>query len=212
MKRQVLVIGAVAVVAAGIILWLKLRDQGAAAGTAQGSAGATTVQTDHPQDPSNPATPTAGSAAFPASPSGSSGSGSAAEYTVGGVTVRDHRSGNRPQLDLPPNLHAPDSRKVSASLVRELSEKFKIGMRECTKDVPVEARGTKPRIEGAITIQIKDHAVSVTASTMQLREIVGASVEPTKQCLEQQSLKLTHTAPDEADVEGYQINLSFAVL
>ena len=52
----------------------------------------------------------------------------------------------------------------------------------------------------------------MSSSVLKLRDVVGAAVDPTQQCLEQGANALTEVAPDESDVEAYQINLSFAVL
>ena len=62
---------------------------------------------------------------------------------------------------------------------------------ECAKSLPAGARGTKPRVEGQITIAIKENKVTVTGSTMQLRDVTG-DVDATKQCIEQKALAVTN--------------------
>jgi hypothetical protein len=82
-------------------------------------------------------------------------------------------------------------------------------MRECGRSVPAPSLGTKPRLEGQIVIAVKDQQAKVTSATMQLRDITGEAVDPTRQCIEQRSLGLTAAAPGEVDLESYSINLTF---
>ena len=73
-----------------------------------------------------------------------------------------------------------------------------------------EARGPAPRIQGSVSIAIKDGQVTVGDTAFQLRDVVGASVEPIKQCIEQQARTITHPT-DEHDLESYDLTLSFAL-
>lgn len=221
MKRW-LVIGGVAVVALAVVLVWKLRQPPAAVTATAPTPGATAVPVEPPssgsstpfvappplartQDPVRAGATVGGSgASAPVTPS--------VDYEVGNVQIRDHRGSNAVQLDVPPNIHRPDGRKVSTTVVSDLTAKMRAVLAACAKDIPPEARGPKPRMEGAITIAIKSHQVSVSSSVLKLRDVVGAAVDPTQQCLEQGANALTEVAPDESDVEAYQINLSFAVL
>jgi hypothetical protein len=132
------------------------------------------------------------------------------EYAIGDRRVRDHRKGTKAPIELPPAIHPPDSRKVDPMLTRALGEQFKVVMKECTSSLPVEARGATPRLEALIVIAIKNKQATVTKSFSQLRDVVGASVEPVKQCIEQKSLGLA-AATEEADLDSYDINLSYAL-
>lgn len=213
-RRVLLAIASVAVLAAALVLYFKLRTDPAAA--------TNSPRATIPTDPTVPTPPPAGTsprgrASAPVVTTGSTeretptGDGSAKEVTINGVKIRDHRSGNRPPIDLPPNIHAPDSRKVSPTLTADFSEKLQAVMSECAASVPTEARGLKPRLEGTILIAIKDHQARITQSTMQLRDVEGASVAPTKQCIEEKSLGLTTHAGDERDLENYSISITFAL-
>ncbi|HEU0034933.1 MAG TPA: hypothetical protein VFQ53_30115 [Kofleriaceae bacterium] len=220
MNRRVLLgLGAIAVLAAAVVLYLKLRSGGddataTPAGTRsdpvvqEGSAPSPRAAPPIVADPKRPSAPVVSST--PREP------GSASEpvddYTVGGVRIRDHRAGEHARVDLPPNIHAPDSRRVTPNLTADLSAKLQAVMHECAANVPREARGEKPRLEGTIFIAIKDHVARVTEAAMQLRDVVGAAVDPTKQCIEQKAVGLTASAPEEADLDRYSISITFALL
>ncbi|MCX5746657.1 MAG: hypothetical protein NT062_29625 [Proteobacteria bacterium] len=219
MKRT-LMFGAVVVVLAVVVLVWKLRGSDVVSTTS--TSGATAVPVDDPpaspnhvstiQTPDRPPITgrTPGVKVGPAE--GSPTITPSTEYQVGNVTVRDHRGSNHAPMDIPINLERPDGRKVSSTLVSEISQKMRAVLAACAKEVPPEARGPKPRMEGEITIAIKDHQVTVSSTVIRLTDVVGAAVDPTQQCLEKGALAVTHVAPDEADVASYQINLSYAIL
>jgi hypothetical protein len=216
-RRVLLAIAAVAVLAAAVILYLKLRDtSGAAAEPVASTPTPTPVPTPVAPLPSAVATRDPARPAAPiVTPGAERGTGSpddtVQEVTINGVRIRDHRKGDHPPVDLPPNIHAPDTRKISPVLTNDISQKLQAVMSECAANVPSEARGARPRLEGTISIAIKDHQAHVTQSTMQLRDVVGASVDPTKQCIEQKSLGITTPAGDETDVASYSISIAFAL-
>lgn len=194
-----------------VVLLVKMRSGGDdATGAQPGSAAPTTgTPTSTPH-----ATGGVAQTETPRLPQAGSDSGSAAadfrEYAVGDRRVRDHRKGDKPPIELPPAIHPPDSRKVDPALTRALGEKFKVVMKECTVDLPVEARGASPRLDALIVVSIKNKQATVTKSFSQLRDVVGASLEPIKQCVEQKSIGLV-TATEEADLDSYDINLSYAL-
>lgn len=132
------------------------------------------------------------------------------EYEVGGRKVRDHRTGDHGPVDIPPNVRPPEGRQIPSTLTSEIGQKVRAKVAECAALIPPEARGTKPRVEGLIVIAIKSKQVSISSATMQLREIVGAATDPTKQCIEERSKSITHPT-DEADLETYDITVSFAL-
>jgi hypothetical protein len=139
--------------------------------------------------------------------------GSASEprvYEVGGRIIRDHRKGKRAPVDLPPAMHPADGRKLDSALTQELGQKVKAVMKECTSDLPPEARGVSPRIQGAISIAIKDGQVSVSRTAFQVRDVVGAAVDHVKQCIEEKALAITHPT-DESDLASYDLTLSLAL-
>jgi len=133
------------------------------------------------------------------------------EYEINGVRVRDHRKPeDRKPMDLPPNLHPPASRRIQPTLTGALGDQIQRLARECGAAVPKDALGTKPRVEGQIVIAIKDQKAVVTSAVFQLRDVSGTSADAAKACLEEKSLGVSSPAPDESDLDGYSINLSYA--
>jgi len=130
------------------------------------------------------------------------------DYTIGDVQVRDHRAGEHARLDVAPVIHAPRSRKIPSQLASDISQRVRAVIAECAASVPAEARAAKPRIEGQVTIAIKDHQATITGAVVQLRDVVGVAVEPVKQCVEQKSIGVATPSGDEPDLDGYGITLS----
>lgn len=209
MNRALLVVAALVVLGGAIGLWLMMRAPDDAQARARGAAGSgAEVATPTVREPSTPGSTV--------TPSLSRDPGQAAEtptseYVVGDTRVRDHRGGEHKPIDVPPNAHPPDTRQVSSGLTTELSTKLQAVMSECVAQIPKEARGPKPRLEGQVMIAIKDHQVAVSKSLMVMRDVTGEAVAPAIQCIEQKSLTITNAAPDEGDVDNYSINVSFAV-
>jgi len=213
-RRVVLAFGAAAVLAAAVILYLALNTPGGSANTSSEAPTARSgdPHTDHPRtgDRSNPRNVTGDEPrGIPAT-----GDRPTTEHTIDGVLVRDHRSGDRPPIDLPRNTHAPEGRKLPPTLTRDLSRQLQVVMNECAAKIPREARATGPdgpRLESTIFIAIKDQQARITDATVQLRNLEGASVAPAKLCIEQQALGLTTKATDEADLERYSVSITFAI-
>jgi hypothetical protein len=130
------------------------------------------------------------------------------EYTVGEVQIRDHRSGSQAPIDVPPNIHPPEARRIPSTLTAAITTQVRNAIRECAASVPPEVRGTNPHVDGLISIDIKNKQAQVTKTAIQLRDVVGAAVDPTKQCIEQKSQGL-HVDTDEADLTDYGITISF---
>ncbi|MDB4953593.1 MAG: hypothetical protein JWO36_1162 [Myxococcales bacterium] len=206
MKGKALVIAAAALLAGLVGLWLAMRTtEDSPSARASDSGSQDVIVGNKP-----PGTVTA-----PALPAGSGsavqGEDGARSYVVGGVQIRDHRGGDQKPIDLPPNIHPPESRQLPSELTHAISQKVKQVMMECTADVPREARGPGPRLEGQIIVGIKDQKITISKATMQLRDVVGAAVEPTKACIEHKAIGLQAAAADQADMESYSINLTFAI-
>lgn len=206
--RNLLVFGGLAVVALAVGLWLLLNkgdDASAQTGSTESppvvapphTSGAPTVTSGTPGE--RPELPTVGSGEHPR------------DYVVGETRVRDHRDGDNVPLDIPPNVHPPEGPKIPSSLTHEVAAKVKAVMMECVASLPKDSRGDKPRLEGQIEISIKNHKVRIDKSSMQLRNISGDAVEPTKQCIESKSVGIENSAPDQSDLEKYPINISFAI-
>jgi beta-lactam-binding protein with PASTA domain len=77
--------------------------------------------------------------------------------------------------------------------------------------VPPEARGAKPRVDGQLLITIKSGQVSISGITVEISNVVGATLEPAKQCIQQKALGVTVPQVDEEDLENYPIQLSYAL-
>jgi len=131
------------------------------------------------------------------------------DYMVGGVRVRDHRSGDRTPSTVPPVIHPPQSRKIPSQLTSVVAQRVRAVMTECALRLPREARGKQPRLDGTIEIAIKDRQATITSASVQLRDVNASAVAPVKQCIEEKSVGVATSAGEEADVAGYAIALSF---
>jgi hypothetical protein len=207
MNRVLLVVVVVALAIGG---WLLFRKEKPAAPAASGSAAVTeapTTATPTSTDPAPRLPSSSVDSTHPVAPAGS-----ANEYVVGDVRVRDHRSGSNAPLDIPPNIHRPNTRQLPSTLTADVAQKVRAVLVDCTKDLPKEARGEHPRLEGQVVVAIKDHKLTVTGATMQLRDVSGDALEPTRQCIEQHAVGLETAATDQDDLDNYSIGVTFAVL
>lgn len=208
MNRGYLALGAAVVLAAviGLVVVLRRGDDASAkpASVDQKPSGG-----EHDQPGINlPQTPSSGQPR----PAERAGSGSAvSDYMIGGVHVRDHRSGDHAPLDIPPAIHPPEGRKISSQLTADIAQKLRAMTTECAGSVPPEARGATPRLDGEILIAIKDQQATVTSATFQVRDVAGAAAGPVKQCMEQKTVGVATPSGNEPDVQGYAITLSLRV-
>jgi len=203
MNRAYLVLGAAVVLAAVIGLYVALGKSDDAAGNRPPDDPKIT-ETEHHRDVGGPRP---GDHARPFLPAGA---GSAVrEYASGDVRVRDHRSGDHAAVDVPPAIHPPEGRKIPSQLTSDLAQHLRGVMAECAASVPPDALGASPRLEGEVLMSIKNHQATVTGATFQLRDVAAASQDPVKQCMAQKAVGVATPSGDEADVEGYAINLSF---
>ena len=131
---------------------------------------------------------------------------------IDGKIVRDHRANPSPVQKIPPTIHRPGGPQIKSTTTHDITQQMVKVLNECAKAVPKSARGAKPRAEGQIVVAIKDKQVSITKALVQLRDVEGDVVEPTKRCIEEKSVGLTTSAKDEADVESYEISISFALI
>jgi hypothetical protein len=205
MKRSLVV---VALLLAGIVAWLVMKkpahddpapQPGSAAPTAERISGSATV-TAAPSLPSS-----SGEGRLPEPGSGN-------DYAIGDVQIHDHRSGSNAPMDIPPNIHAPNTRALPATLTQDVAQKVRVVLADCAKDVPKDARGDHPRLEGQILVSIKDHKLSITSATMQLRDLSNDAAAATKQCVETHTVGLETAAQDQDDIDNYSIGVTFAVL
>ena len=210
MKRSTLVVAAV--VLAGILVWslLRARTSDAPASAPQpGSAAPPTAQRVSGSASVIPAPSLPRSSGEPRLPDPGSGS----DYVIGDVHVRDHRAGNNAPMDVPPNIHAPNTRQLPSTLTQDIAQKIRGVLADCAKAVPKDARGDHPRVEGQILVSIKDHTLSITQATMQLRDLSNEDVAAaTKQCVETHAVGLSTDASDQDDIDNYSISVTFPVL
>jgi hypothetical protein len=195
------------VLAAGAGLWLMLRSGDDAAATPTGEAITATESPSTPTDRSGSAptvTPTLPGETRTAPAS------EVKEYVVGDRRVRDHRSGDRAPIDIPPAVHPAESRRIASNLTHEIGQKLKVMVKECSAALPAAARGRSSRLEGKVVISIHAKQVTVKEAVVQLREITDASVDTIKKCIEDKALTVTQET-DEPDLESYDINLSYAL-
>lgn len=134
------------------------------------------------------------------------------DYAVGDIHVRDHRAGDHAPLDIPPNVHPANGREIPSTLTTQISQRVFDVLKSCATELPAEARGDKPRLEGQIEISIKSGKTTITKATMQPRNVTdGAALTALKSCMEQKSIGLQDNAPDQDDLDAYTINLSYAI-
>jgi hypothetical protein len=131
------------------------------------------------------------------------------DYMVGGVRVRDHRSGDRTASDVPPAIHPPEGRKIPSQLTSDIAQQVRAAMTECAINLPPDARGVDPRHDGTITISINDRQATITSASVQLRDVNASAAAPLERCIEEKSVGVATSAGEEADVAGYTITLAF---
>ena len=83
---------------------------------------------------------------------------------------------------------------------------------DCGKQIPVEQRGVKPRIQTRLTVSIHGGIMRVDGASTELNDVVGASVDPTKACVEHSVIGASIPAPDEAERQRYEIAMTYVVL
>jgi hypothetical protein len=201
MNRGILALGAAAVLAAAIGLYVILRaddDDGTAERTASGPVNPLPVQKFAEAAPGKPRIP----------------SGAVTESGIGDVRVRDHRTGEHTPVDVPPppaRPPRPDGRKIPSQLTSKLGQGIHPLLRQCTAGVPAEARGPKARIDGEILISIRDHQATVTSATLKLRDVAEDAKADAEQCLARAALGFVAPAGDESDLDDYSITLSLTL-
>jgi hypothetical protein len=203
MKRAMLALLAVAVLAAGIALlvWTRQTDPAAAAPAPARVAAPIKVAT--PPAPIRPA-PQPSAVVSPVAPAAGS---DAHQGVVVGVPNPDPHHGGL-EATLGTTAPAPPGRQLPPATVAAISSVVKAAMAECGLAVTPDARGPSPRLEAAITIAIKAHVITVTTAVGTLHDVLGAVADPTKKCLETKALGLTAPAADQDDLDTFPINLS----
>ena len=207
--RNVLVIGGLVVVALLAGLWFLLLDDDGDTAQSSGEPRGEVVVVS-PGTVEAPHRPSVPGESAPALPTVTDSDGPR-EYAIGDIRVRDHRGGDHKPLDIPPQAKPAETRAIPSSLTHEIAQKVKTVMMSCVADLPQGVKTRQSRLEGQILISIKNERVTVTQSTMHLRNMTGDAVEPAKQCIESKSVGLENAAPQQEDLDSYSINISFAV-
>jgi hypothetical protein len=195
--RLWLVIGGILAAALGIALWLLVRDSDDATA---GSSAPSAERREPATTPDRPALPHQRTATGSATPS--------RDYAVGDHVIRDHRTGDQVTRTEPPTEHARPTRLLPASLTKAISQKVLAVMNDCTAAIPADARVAKARLDGDLTVAIKDHSLTVAKVAVALG-VTGPALDVAKQCIEERAVGLTTAAADEADLDNYKINVSF---
>jgi hypothetical protein len=208
-----LIIAVVAVAAAALLLWMILKsgdDDASASSQPAGAGSAAAARAPSPTEAGDrPRLPQV--AAAEEERRGGRADRPTTETIIDGVRVRDHRRDRSQPIVIPPRPPPAHARKIPPTLTKTISDRILPIVRECGASVPPEARGPKPRVEGTVIIAIKDQQVQLSQATIELTDVVGAALEPTKQCIQQKALGVTAPAADEADLENYALRLSYSL-
>ena len=209
MSPRVIVGVAVLVIACAVVLFIYATGSPDTPAPARPSSPGRAVVV--PMGPSSPSPSGGGVApALPGDP-GAATRDTPKDYMVGNIRVRDHRSGDNKPLDVPPNPHPADRRELPSSLTHDISQQVKRALYTCATDLPKDARGTKPRLEGQLTVAIKDHTLAITNAVAQIRDVDGPSQDAIKQCVEHKAVGMTSVATDQADLADYGIQITFTI-
>lgn len=134
------------------------------------------------------------------------------EYAANGAIIRDHRTGSHAPIELDPNAAPPNQRKLQPTLTKAIADRVRDVMHECVATLPANVKGERPRLEGTVTIAIKDKVVTVNKTALAVKDITGDAAETTRTCIEQKAKSVTQAAGDEPDLPSYDINLSFTLI
>jgi hypothetical protein len=209
MNPRLIAVVAGAAAIAGIVLYVFVRNSGSSrsTGSSPRTSGSAVVVATDPATPAAPSLPSTPGQSDPAA----SGSAFPTDYVVGDIRVRDHRGGNNKPLDVPPNVHPAEHRELPSALTSSLSHEIKLVFYACGADVPKDARGAKPKLEGQMTTSIKDHKLVVTGMVAQIRDVNAPYQDAVKACVEQKAVGASVSASDQEDITDYGIQVSFAL-
>jgi hypothetical protein len=129
-------------------------------------------------------------------------------YVVSDVEVRDHRGGSGAPLDVPPNVHTPEGPRIASTLTNAIGQQVKAVLWDCAKGTSRDGRGPKPRVDGQIVVAVKTNQLTVQSVVMQPRDVSETVATTIKACSEPKIAVLTASAPDQADITNYGINVS----
>jgi hypothetical protein len=204
--KLIVALGAL-LVAAGValVLLMSRNDGDAAAPAKRAPAPAPSTAPVAAGDPSAPTLPST------APTTATTGSDGVKEYMVGGYKIRDHRAGENKQIDVPPNPHPAESRELPSELTHDISQQVRRQMNTCAAAIPKDVRGTKPKLDGQLTVAIHDHKLTMTDMALQVRDVDGPSADALKQCVVEKAASYVSSAPDQPDLDNYGIAITFAI-
>lgn len=133
------------------------------------------------------------------------------DYTVGDVRIRDHRSGDAAPIDLPPNIHPPQSRQLPSSLTADIGQQVRRVVRECAKEIPLDVRGPKPQFEAQLTVAIADRKLSILEVVSQVRDVEGPAAGAMRDCVARSASSISAGASEEADIASYGLRFAFII-
>jgi hypothetical protein len=122
--------------------------------------------------------------------------------------IRDHRAEPGPVQGGTPR--PPDTRKIPAQVVHDLSLALQAALADCAALIPETARGSRPKAEGVVRVDVAGGALKVTEASVQLRDVHG-DANAAKQCLEQKWVGQATPAVGAEDTTGYSITVTFAL-
>jgi hypothetical protein len=136
------------------------------------------------------------------------------DYRSGGYEVRDHRTGSgdeRPR-DVPPNVHPPGARELPSGLVHAITQPVRNAVKGCSSPATGDLRGAKPRIEGLVTVSIKNHQLTIADTAMEVRDVTNdAAAGSIRECVAREVKGASVPARDQDDLDSYTINIAFAL-
>lgn len=133
------------------------------------------------------------------------------EYYVDGKLVRDHRPEGSPEWKPPGSPRPQDRPRMKIESVNVITKAAKLAMRECVASIPPEERttpDTKAKMEGTITVTVKNKTATITKSSIELRDVRGSASDVAKACIAEKVQQVTEGV-DEVDLESYDITTSF---
>jgi hypothetical protein len=135
------------------------------------------------------------------------------EYSSNGVIVHDHRTGTHEPYQ-PSEAPRPENggRRLEPTLTKAIADRVRDVMHDCVKTLPDGTRGEKPRLEGAINVAIKAKQVLINKADLNVRDVSSDAAEVVRQCIVSKSMSIVQPAGDEADLDSYDINLSFNLI
>ncbi|MFT3692567.1 MAG: hypothetical protein QM831_05450 [Kofleriaceae bacterium] len=148
----------------------------------------------------------------PSLDTGKTGSDAYTEYMIGDIKVRDHRKGSNAPLTVPPNPHPANARELPLELTHDITSQVNKAIYACSASVPKEARGDKPKAVGQLVVSVKNHQLTVTNLTVETRDITDEeAAKALVACSQEKTAALTANAKDVDDIDGYKIQLNYAL-